>query len=575
MERRMNMVIDNYPRPDFKREDWTTLNGEWDFSFDEPVFDRKIQVPFCYQSEMSGIGDTKVHHMVWYRKEFLVETSRLSGKSLLLKFGAVDYEAEVYINQIYAGGHKGGHTPFDLDITGLVLKGKNIVTVKVTDYSDADKPRGKQTWTGENFACWYTPTTGIWQSVWLEYAGKPYIKRIKATPDLERNEVLCEIFISSMERIGAEVSFHSLPVEGGIEMDLGILKISCENGYGKGILALPDLDLRRDQLTWTPEKPNLIEMEVSLQNDKVTSYFGLRSVCVSNGKILLNGEVLYQRLVLDQGYWSQSLLTPPDEEAIRSDILLAKKMGFNGARKHQKIEDPRYYYWADRLGFLVWGEMPSCYMYTDNTVENTSRELTEFIERDYNHPSIITWVTANESWGMRNIKTDHSQQSFSNMLYYQAKALDKTRPVSGNDGWEQTEHTDILALHDYELMPETEGKYECLEDILYSQAERRFVLADGQTYRGQPVLMTEYGGIAFSAEEKGWGYYNKVGSEGEFLKRLEPITDFLIKSRKFSGFCYTQLTDVMQETNGLLREDRTPKLPLEKLEKIFGKKIYN
>ena len=568
------MVTESYPRPDFKREDWTNLNGEWDFSFDEPVFDRKIQVPFCYQSEMSGIGDTGVHHMVWYRKEFIVEKGRLSGKSLLLKFGAVDYEAEVYINQTYAGGHRGGHTPFEADITGLVSEGKNIITVKAMDYSDADKPRGKQTWTGESFACWYTPTTGIWQSVWLEYAGKPYIKRIKATPDLERNEALCEIFISTMERVTAEVFFHSLPADGGMEMDLGSLKISCENGYGKGILALPDLDLRRDQLTWTPEKPNLIEVEVNLQNDKVTSYFGLRSVRISNGRILLNGEVLYQRLVLDQGYWSQSLLTPPDEEAIRNDILLSKKMGFNGARKHQKIEDPRYYYWADKMGFLVWGEMPSCYRYTDSTVENTSRELFEFIERDYNHPSIITWVTANESWGMRNIKTDKSQQSFSNMLFYQAKALDKTRPVSGNDGWEQTEHTDILALHDYELMPETEEKYDFLEDILNSYAERRFVLADGQTYRGQPVLMTEYGGIAFSAEETGWGYYNKVGSEGEFLKRLEPITDFLIKSRKFSGFCYTQLTDVMQETNGLLREDRTPKLPLEKLKKIFGKKLY-
>ena len=568
------MVINNVPRPDFKREDWTDLNGEWDFSFDEPVFDRKIQVPFCYQSEMSGIGNTEVHHIVWYRKEFVVEKDRLSGKSLLLKFGAVDYEAEVYINQIHAGDHRGGHTPFEADITGLVSDGKNIITVKVMDYSDADKPRGKQTWTGENFACWYTSTTGIWQSVWLEYAGKPYMKRIKATPDLERNEALCEIFISSMDRVEGEIAFHSLPAEGGMEMDLGSLKIFCENGYGKGILALPDLDLRRDQLTWTPEKPNLIEMEVKLPNDKVTSYFGLRSVRVTNGIILLNGEVLYQRLVLDQGYWSQSLLTPPDEEAIRNDILLSKKMGFNGARKHQKIEDPRYYYWADKLGFLVWGEMPSCYMYTDNTVENTSKELTEFIERDYNHPSIITWVTANESWGMRNIKTDNSQQSFSNMLFYQAKALDRTRLVSGNDGWEQTEHTDILALHDYELMPETERKYDSMEDILNSHAERRFVLADQEAYRGQPVLMTEYGGIAFSAEEKGWGYYNKVKSEEEFLKRLEPVTDFLIKSRKFSGFCYTQLTDVMQETNGLLKEDRTPKLSFKKLEKIFGKKIY-
>ena len=567
------MNNNTHPRPDFKRKNFEILNGEWEFSFDEPVFDRKIEVPFCYQSKLSGIGDTSVHHIVWYRKEFFVDMGKLTDKSLLMKFGAVDYEAEIYINEVYAGGHKGGHTPFEVDITGLVSAGENTVTVKAMDYSDADKPRGKQTWTGDNFACWYTPTTGIWQSVWLEYAGKPYIKRIKATPDLERNEVLCEIFISSMDRVEGTVSFHSLPAEGGIEWKLGKLTILFENGYGKGILALPDLDVRRDQLTWTPEKPNLIELVITLLSDEVTSYFGLRSITVSNGQILLNGEVLYQRLILDQGYWKQSLLTPPDEESIRKDIELAKKMGFNGARKHQKIEDPRYYYWADKLGLLVWGELPSCYRYTDNAVENSSRELAEFIERDYNHPSIIIWVTANESWGMRNIKTDCSQQSFSNMLYYEAKALDCKRLVSANDGWEQTEHTDILALHDYELMPGNEEKYDHLEKILVSQAERRCVLADTQKYLGQPVLMTEYGGIAFSTEE-GWGYYNKVGSEEEFLKRLEPITDVLIKSRKFSGFCYTQLTDVMQEKNGLLKEDRTPKLPLEKLNSIFGKKTY-
>ncbi|MDW2799223.1 glycoside hydrolase family 2 TIM barrel-domain containing protein [Clostridium boliviensis] len=568
------MIKENVPRPDFRRDEWVSLNGEWDFSFDEPLFDKKIKVPFCYQSEMSGIGTAEVHHIVWYLKEFVVEKDRLSGKSLLLKFGAVDYEAEVYVNQTYAAGHRGGHTPFEADITGLVTEGKNIVTVKVMDYSDADKPRGKQTWTGENFACWYTPTTGIWQSVWLEYAGKSYIKRIKATPDLDRNEVLCEVFVSSMKALKTEISFRSIPAGGDMQKDLGSINIICENGYGKGILALPDLDVRREELIWTLAKPNLIEMQALLLNDQVYSYFGLRSVSVSNGRILLNGEVLYQRLILDQGYWKESLLTPPDEEAIKEDIILAKKMGFNGARKHQKVEDPRYYYWADRLGFLVWGEMPSCFQYTDNTLERTSGELTEFIQRDYNHPSIITWVTANESWGMRNIRTDKSQQNFSNMLYYQAKALDKTRLVSGNDGWEQTEHTDILALHDYELMPENTGKYDCMEEIIYGLAERRMVLAEGQKYGGQPVLMTEYGGIAFSSDETGWGYYNKAGSLEEFMNRLEPVTDSLIKSRKFSGFCYTQLTDVMQETNGLLKEDRTPKVPLELLERIFGKKYY-
>lgn len=563
----------SHPRPDFRRGDFISLNGEWDFSFDIPAFDKKIKVPFCYQSRESGIGEVTQHPVVWYRRRFGIGEVG-TDKSLLLKFGAVDYEAVVYVNGLYACGHKGGHTPFEADITELVNVGENTITVKVTDYNDQDKPRGKQSWIGEEFGCWYTATTGIWQSVWLEYAGRNYIRRIKITPEFARNMALLEVFASAMEKLEVDLSLKSLPADGSDGLDLGRQHFSCENGYGKCLVTFPDFDLRCDQLAWTPETPNLIEVEAVLEHDVVTTYFGMRSIGFQNGTFMINGNACYQRLILDQGYWTDTLLTPPDEESIKRDILLAKEMGFNGARKHQKIEDPRYYYWADKLGFFVWGELPSCYRFTDNTVENSSRELMEFVERDYNHPSVITWVTGNESWGIRNVKTETQLQDFSNLLIYTAKALDKTRPVSGNDGWEQTEQTDIMALHDYGLMPETIWKYDDMRGVIGGVAENRWILADGQEYKGQPVMMTEYGGIAFCGDGSGWGYYGRVKSQEEFLARLEPVTDFLIKSGKFSGFCYTQLTDVFQEVNGLLRADRSPKLPLEQLRSIFGKKVF-
>ncbi len=563
-----------HPRPDFVREDWFLLDGDWDFSFDEPTYDKKIRVPFCFQAEKSGIGDLAFHPIVWYRKTFFVDEAKIKKKRLVLKFGAVDYEAEIYINERLACVHRGGHTSFETDITPFVKSGENLLTVKAKDFNDRDKPRGKQVWTENKFGCWYTPTTGIWQSVWLEYVGEIYIKRIKITPDLEHNLALCEVFISSMKKLEGTVHFRTLPADDGCELDLGQQVFCCENGYGKTVLPFPDWDVRRERIVWSPETPNLVEADVRLADDRVATYFGMRSIDVKNGTFVLNGSACFMRLVLDQGYWKESLLTPPDEEAIKKDILLAKEMGFNGARKHQKIEDPRYYYWADRLGFLVWGELPSCYMFTDNTVENAGRELMEFVERDYNHPSIVAWVTSNESWGMRNIRSDIQLQNFSNYLIYLAKALDRTRPVSGNDGWEQTEHTDIVGIHDYELMPETLYKYQDMEKLLDGISERRQIMADNQRYRGQPIVLTEYGGIAISGEGEGWGYYNKVRNEDEFFRRLEPITDFLIKSGQFAGFCYTQLTDVMQEVNGLLREDRTLKFPAEKLRMIFAKKRY-
>lgn len=574
----MNQLIPRpeYPRPDFVRNEWKILNGTWQFSFDEPVFDKTILVPFCYQSKMSGIGITEDHDVVWYRRNFSVEESDYAGKRVLLKFGAVDTVASVWINGEYAGEHTGGHTSFELDITAFLRSGENELTVRAVDYTNGDKPRGKQTWTGEKFGCWYTPTTGIWQSVWLEYAGETYVKRVKITPDVNNLTALCEVFLSADE--DTEVELHAAFAD---KRPLNRQTFTCCHGYGKAVLAFPDYDLRRNEIYWTPETPNLVDATVKVTgksgaSDEVRTYFGMRSVEALHGILTLNNDIYYQRLVLDQGYWPESILTPPDDAAIINDIRLTKQMGFNGARKHQKIEDPRYYYWADKLGLLVWGELPSAYEFNDRAIEASSRELTGFVERDYNHPCIVTWVPINESWGVRNIKVSRQQQNYCRMLLYLLKALDPIRLVSANDGWEQVSETDICAIHDYALFPGTIKKYDDMGNIFKTFAESRFIFAEDNQYQGQPVVLTEYGGIAFEKEEEqGWGYYGKVRNEKEFMERLAPITQYLIKSGRFSGFCYTQLTDVMQEVNGLLTEDRKPKVSIEKLKDIFQSSAFD
>ena len=571
-----------FPRPDFVRNEWEILNGTWEFSFEEPVFDRQIQVPFCYQSSMSGIGETKDCKTVWYRRTVELKEEKLAGKRLLLKFGAVDSEAKVWVNGQYVGEHVGGYSAFEMDITPFVTSGENEIKVQATDDTNSDKPRGKQSWTGEKFGCWYTPCTGIWQSVWLEYVGKVHLKRVKYTPDVSSLSVLCEVFVSDTEDTMVELTARTQKDS----IFPGSQRLLCRHGYGKAVVTLPDYDIRRNELLWTPEEPNLIDVCVKVFSgdasgaevceDEVETYFGMRSIEYVNGRILLNGSVFYQRLILDQGYWPESILTPPSDEAIKKDILLTKKMGFNGARKHQKIEDPRYYYWADRLGLVVWGELPSAYQFNDNAVEASARELVRFVERDYNHPCIVTWVPVNESWGVREVLDNAQQQDYCRMLTYLIRSLDPVRLVSSNDGWEQVSETDICAIHDYALFPETIQKYDDMEEICSGYSESRQLFAADNEYRGQPVILTEYGGIAFEKEEEeGWGYYRKVRNEEEFIQRLQPITEFLIRSGKFSGFCYTQLTDVMQEVNGLLHEDRTPKVSVEKLKEIFGAQMFD
>ena len=568
----MELPRAEYPRPDFARDDWQNLNGFWEFSFQQPVFDKRILVPFCYQSKASGIGDPRDVERVWYRRHFTIESERIGAGRILLHFGAVDYSATCWINGTFVGEHQGGHTSFCLDITEQVHSGENEVVLCAADDLAADKPRGKQSWIGKPFHCWYTATTGIWQSVWIEYAGDVYLRRVKITPDVDRMQATYELFLSSSETCMVEIQ-QSLETKEEANT-FAQLNVKCKNGYGKAIASFPDWDIRRNELLWSPDRPNLIDVNIRVVNpgkdDRVSTYFGLRQISISGSSILLNGDLCFQRLVLDQGYWPDSLLTPPSDEAIRQDIQLVKDMGFNGVRKHQKIEDPRFYYWADKMGLLVWGELPSAYQFNDNAIERSSRELIEFVERDYNHPCIITWVPINESWGVRNILTDQQQQDYARALLYLIKSLDKTRLISGNDGWEQISQTDICAIHDYSLQTDTLDKYHNMEKVLHTGVRNRILYADGNAHCHQPIIMSEYGGIAFEHDTaQGWGYYDGAKDEQEYLERILSVTHFLRDSGLFAGYCYTQLTDVLQEVNGLLTQERKPKVPIEQLKTVF------
>ncbi len=580
----MNIPRPEYPRPDFERSEWLNLNGEWDFEFDDadqgekagwyqsPNFSRRIIVPFSYQSERSTIYELGVHPVFWYKKEFTLPDSFL-GKRVLLNFGAVDYQAKVWLNGEYAGSHQGGYGPFKMDCSHLLQTGNNIIVVRVEDRYECEQPRGKQYWLQKPDRCWYTPSSGIWQTVWLETVGEVYIDRLHMTPDIDRRELAVDIVLDKPVEaltLSVSITLRDRPVK--------YVQASIENRISRLLVHLQEPDSIDELDYWTPENPNLYDITVQIVKegqvvDGVKSYFGMRKISVKGDQILLNNKPYYQKLILDQGYWPDTLMTPPSDEAIVYDIQMTKDLGFNGARKHQKIEDPRYYYWADKLGLLVWGEMPSAYHFHPVAIEGVIGEWMEFINRDYNHPSIITWVPLNESWGVRNIKTDRQQQHYARALYYGIKALDGTRLISSNDGWEQVD-SDICGIHDYE--PKDSHfleKYSDREQLLAGAAERRILYCEGYAYQGQPILVTEYGGIAFASESReNWGYYGAVKNQDEFMERYAKITKAIQDTHYICGYCYTQLTDVQQEINGLMDAQRKLKIPPELIQKINSAK---
>lgn len=574
-----------YPRPQLVRKHWLHLNGAWEFEFDDErkgdeemwwtgtkAFSRQIQVPFAYQSKLSGIGETGFHDLVWYRRSFAIPAD-WANQTVLLHFGAVDYAATVWVNGRQVAFHEGGHTPFQADITKALRQGDNVVVVRVEDFSrDVTLPRGKQYWKEDSASIFYTRTTGIWQTVWLEPVSKLHIRRLKFKPDIDRNEIHIRAFL------------NKAPAGSNVEARIDIrfkdeyftsTTISMRHAEEAVAVKLHDFNDHGLGRWWTPHNPNLYDVTITLlvdgqAADTLDSYFGMRKISVEAGKVMLNNRVYFMRLVLDQGYFPDGILTAPSDEALKQDIELAKSMGFNGARKHQKIEDPRFLYWADRLGYLVWGEMANAYSYSEDYVHKVTREWQEAIERDYNHPCIVVWVPLNESWGVPNILIDKRQQQHALAMYHMTKSLDDTRLVVSNDGWELMS-TDLVTIHDYaSKRDDLEERYSTLEKTLGHKPHKRQVFVGGTVFEGQPILVTEFGGIAFKKSEwEGWGY-SGADNEEDFLNKLGHVVEPLLQSPFVQGICYTQLTDVEQEINGLLTYDRVPKAPVEQIKKIFN-----
>ena len=577
-----------YPRPLLVRQKWVSLNGTWRFLFDnerrfkQPAdissWPLSIEVPYPPESKASGINDRGFHDVCWYQREFSIAPA--AHARVILHFGAVDYSAKVWVNGHFVVSHEGGHTPFSADITfALDPRGTQTVTVGVDDDpQDLTKPRGKQDWQLEPHAIWYPRTTGIWQTVWLEQVAETYVQKIRWTPHVEGFAFTFEA------RIGGALS-KDLTLEVSLRHNDRVL---ARDRYGvvgnevdrRIILSDPGIDDYRNELLWSPERPTLLDAEITLRRgdevlDEVRSYTALRSVAISRDRFMLNGRPYVLRLVLDQGYWPDTLMTAPDDDALRNDVRLAKAMGFNGVRKHQKIENPRYMYWADRLGLMVWEEMPSAYRFTRTAIKRTVQEWAEAIERDYSHPCIIVWVPFNESWGVPELPSVGQHRHAVEALYHLTKTLDATRPVIGNDGWESSA-TDIIGIHDYDANTKhIKQRYGTEIDPAQLFDRRRpggrILTLDGFPHRGQPIMLTEFGGIAYvkgrrAGSAKAWGY-SKAASDRQFLRLFTDLMTTVIFSPLFSGFCYTQFTDTFQEMNGLLTADRTPKIPLKDIAK--------
>lgn len=574
-----------YPRPQLIREHWESLNGSWKFTFDNDKryrnpsdginWNSQIEVPYPPESQASGIGDRGFNHACWYERDF---DAKPEGQRIFLHFGAVDYQARVWVNGFLVVQHEGGHTPFSAEIThALNPSGQQVVTVLAEDDPlDLAKPRGKQDWQLEPHSIWYPRTTGIWQTVWLERVPLTYIKKLRWTPHFDGFEIGCEAFIAGnlSDNLTVEVKIS----HGAKVLADDRYKVIGDEAHRKISLSDPGIDDSRNELLWSPERPTLLDAEITLWQDdrildRVCSYTALRSVNINRDRFMLNGRPYQLRLVLDQGYWDDTLMTAPSDDALRKDVELAKAMGFNGVRKHQKIEDPRYLYWADKLGLMVWEEMPSAYRFSPLSMTRLVREWMEVIERDYSHPCVIVWVPFNESWGVPNLTSTQAHRNAVEALYHLTRTLDSTRPVIGNDGWEASA-TDILGIHDYDCNPDgllsRYGSASQTQELFDRRRPGgRILTLDGYPHRGQPIMLTEFGGIAFSKAAKpggdrDWGY-SKVANEDALLKNYSSLLEVVNNTTIFSGYCYTQFTDTFQEANGLLYADRTPKVPLEQI----------
>lgn len=579
-----------YPRPQFVRKQWESLNGAWAFAFDdqnagesEKWYHRlpsaqTILVPFSYESKMSGIGDESIHSRVWYERNFAVDGEKLTSHNYIIHFEGCDYVTKVWVNGLYIGSHKGGCTRFSFDLTHAVHAGANTITVKAEDLPSLTQMRGKQRWKNENFVVFYTQTTGIWKTVWSEYVKKTSLSSVKMTPHVSDQRLEVEAYLSeTSEYPSEELLLEACVTFKGEKVRRVITSLYMNH-------ARFDIDMRSgvsntdEQLVkvWSPDNPNLYDIRFRLLKDNETldevgSYFAMREIGIEGDRVLLNGAPLYQRLVLNQGYWKDSLMTAPGDEALRKDVALIRQMGYNGVRMHQKVEDERFIYWCDTMGLMVWCECPAYFYYRDDAACDFVSAWQDIVRQYYNHPSVIVWTPFNESWGITNIKNRTSQQCLVNAVYYLTKNYDPYRPVVTNDGWEHT-LSDIITVHDYGQDAEalykrwTEHKDEILSSNQTPYTQRA-AFADGYAYKGQPVIISEYGGIAIRSDIPGWGYGNMVDRD-EFIGRFKAITSAIQAIEYVSGYCCTQYSDVQQEINGMVDMERRAKADPDEIRKI-------
>ena len=562
--------ISLHPNPIFERDNWQSLNGEWDFGFSkkadknykflteekildfykQSVFTHKINVPFCIESALSGIGYTGFLNRVWYKKRIHITSN---GNRVFLHIGAADYKTTVILNGEIAGSHKGGYTPMCFDITEFAVDGENELYILCEDNTrDSLIAGGKQSDRKNSYACSYTRTTGIWQSVYVEYAPFDYVKNFKLTPSFKHGNITVELELYGRGKLEINAYLD--------EKNVGTRCIEEASGFI--IVQIPISDIR----PWELGNAVLYDLEIKFGDDKVSSYFGLRDIALDGFKFMLNGKSVFQRTVLDQGFYRKGIYTAENDEELKRDITLSMALGFNGARLHQKVFDPRFLYFCDRMGYMVWGEYANWGLDYSNpkSVDIFLHEWGEALRRDYNHPAIIGWCPFNETW---NYKGRKQYDPLLRTVYAYTKAFDRTRPCIDTSGNFHVV-TDIYDVHDYRgEFAEFRKSYESLvtDGELYEH-----VLQDNpgrQKYNGEPVFMSEYGGIKWESDKqyKSWGYGNDVKTEEEWLERYQGLTDALLDNERMLGFCYTQLYDVEQEQNGLYTYDR---------EKKFSEKIY-
>ncbi|KAI0385937.1 glycoside hydrolase family 2 protein [Hypomontagnella monticulosa] len=682
---------DFYPRPDFVHANhrWTPLNKGWSILFDDedvglreawhingvpekvsiasspsasdaeaeaqklaafPELKEKgfraakgrehvkspINVPFVFQTPASGVHDTGAHEVLWYERKVADPREKAeieAGDRVLARFGAVDYDVTVWASGSLVGQHRGGHVPFDVDITDALSNSwKNTgreelnLVLRIRDSpNDLAQPRGKQYWAPQPESIFYTPSSGIWQPVWLEVVPSARIGDSSVGTVLKSNNIFDGLLEATVFVLGRRAGHgYSVEIEGslhGVSIAKKKENLSSDKDYVSINLGLSLSDEQKSQAPqsigqtapydndncwrenlalWSPDYPTLYDLSIRLYDskgrlvDEVKTYTGFRHLDWNQGDrtFRLNGKPLFQALVLDQGYWPETGMTPPSPDSLRADIEMSKKMGFNGCRKHQKVEDPVFLYWADKLGYLVWGEMANAYRFDEDYTKRFTQEWTEAVMRDINHPSIVTWTPVNGIWAYPDLRNNIDQRNHIRSLYYLTKTLDPTRPINDNCGWEHV-ITDLSTFHDYSDAPELAQTCSTLESILGKKLGGRdffmgpLTLPDGRTdprtkhREGAPVLCTEFGGVNIAPAKEGegggrdWGY-TTASDPKDLLKRFEALLQAVVKGGHCCGFVYTQLSDIEQEVNGLYSFDRREKIPAVDVKKIVdaAKKVY-